>query len=122
MHTDQIVRWLADKPVKPEWKFRVAALMNASILNDRLSPEAAFHYWQSRRPEWFYDESTVVELERGSEAPAKAATTFETDEINRRRLLGQPEQRETIDKLRDRLLALCEQAEQIKDRPRRENK
>jgi hypothetical protein len=53
MHTDQVVKWLRDKNVRPEFIFRLAALISTFVNTDKMTPEAALAHWKSRRPEWW---------------------------------------------------------------------
>jgi hypothetical protein len=54
--TDECYRWLHDKPVKPEFRARIAATMATIIAWDKLEIEAAYEYWRNKRPDFFNGE------------------------------------------------------------------
>jgi hypothetical protein len=69
MHTNQVVTWLADKPVKPEFIFRVAALISTYIRSEGYGPNSAYDYWLAKRPDFFaLDATPLVDAEIGTDA------------------------------------------------------
>lgn len=63
---DKVLKWLADKGVKPEHVPRVAALIGATVANrwqfdDVKSADdehlAALEHWRTKRPEWFSNDN-----------------------------------------------------------------
>jgi len=54
-HVDDCWRWLSDKPVKPEFRARVAALMSAKMMLDGVEATQAMNHWRKTRPDFFED-------------------------------------------------------------------
>lgn len=71
MHTDQVVKWLAKKPVKSEYFFRLAALLSTYVITDRITIEQAYNERLAKRPDFFAPDATPLVVPDGASAPSR---------------------------------------------------
>jgi hypothetical protein len=59
-NTDAVYDWLRNRPVKSEYRARLAALIAATMHSENCNVGTAWNYWIEKRPDFFTAEAQNV--------------------------------------------------------------